>query len=298
MQKLIDKLLHSYKTQTIVYLFKSVLSFRKPRNLNNEPIVIVLAANDSYMMMLTVTVKSLLLNYHAPNQLVFYIIEDQISRAHKDKFLRSLDTSVQILWLTLDEIFSRNYPLLGAFRELPTTYYRLLIPYIVPSNLKKVIYLDSDLVVNKDISFLWNMDFMGNVVLAVQDTRFPLIKDIIDNYEELGLNPKAKYFNAGVLLINLVQWRELEISEKVLEYTRRYKDFVVFDDQYGLNAALYQRWKCINSNWNLFPEFFPARPYILHYVSVKPSSPHYVNSNKHFFFHYLDKTEWRGWRPR
>lgn len=296
-QKFIQKLFYSYKAQSIRFLLCSVFDTPKRSTVSNEPMIIVLAANDDYTMMLAVTVKSLLLNYKGENELIFYIIDDHITDGHKAKFLKTVGPSVSIHWVQVDTDFLVRHGLLHAFKGLSTTYYRLLIPYFLPAGVKKVIYLDSDLVINTDISRLWEIDLEGKVVLAVQDTRFPLIEMAIGNYQNVQLPGHAKYFNAGVLLIDVEKWRQQDISQKALYCTRKNLEFVLFDDQYSLNIVLYGQWKRINPNWNLFPEFFPALPYIMHYVSVKPTSPKYINSNKHFFFRYLDKTDWTGWRP-
>ena len=68
----------------------------------------------------------------------------------------------------------------------------------------KIIYLDCDLIVEQQLSKLFNYDIGRYPIAAVEDMWSG--KD--DNYERLGYDRKYGYFNSGVLLINLDMWRE------------------------------------------------------------------------------------------
>ncbi len=93
-----------------------------------------------------------------------------------------------------------------AHVTLPS-YYRLIIDQILPRDVSLAIYLDSDIVVNGDLSELFSYDLNGYTIAAVPDAwvdRADRIK------EKIELPKGARYFNSGVLLINLETWRQTQ----------------------------------------------------------------------------------------
>jgi lipopolysaccharide biosynthesis glycosyltransferase len=132
----------------------------------------------------------------------------------------------------------------------------------------------------------------------------------------LRLEPELPYFNSGVLLIDLQAWRRLQLTEELIECLHENRGVVVWWDQYALNVVLARRWKLLDPRWNQgsqiyrFPnwrfsnftkEMFRAikkAPYVVHFTS--PEKPWHPDSRHPFrrgFFHYLDRTDWAGWRP-
>lgn len=88
--------------------------------------------------------------------------------------------------------------------------YRLLIPKILPSDIEKVIYLDSDIIVNLDISELWSLDLGDKIFAAV-----PELPNTIEVKHRLcvhGLVKIEDYFNSGVLLMNVKRFLEEDIA--------------------------------------------------------------------------------------
>ena len=87
---------------------------------------------------------------------------------------------------------------LGAF-------FRLLIPKLLPE-VDKVIYLDSDIIVNMDIAEFWRVDIGDKVLGAVpavsQKTSLDWIKGNFALIRD-GLVKLEDYFNSGVLVMNL-----------------------------------------------------------------------------------------------
>ena len=152
----------------------------------------------------------------------------------------------------------------------------------------------------EDISKLWNISSGDYPIVAVQDCGHGTLKSRlpIPNYKKLGLDQNSKYFNAGVLIINLAKWRDENLSEKIIRCIERNINQVVYYDQYGFNVVLNNRWKEINPIWNQVSHINSrGNPYIIHFIWRKPI---FKDNNYHFtnkFFNYLDMTEWRGWRP-
>ncbi|MEC4813806.1 MAG: glycosyltransferase family 8 protein, partial [Scytonema sp. PMC 1069.18] len=191
---------------------------------------------------------------------------------------------------------------------------------ILPKHFKKAIYLDSDMVVTGNLAELWDIDIQDNYILAVQDDiqLYVSMSDGLKNYKELGISPDYKYFNAGLLVINLEKWRAENIGKKVLEHVQKYRG-IVRDDQDGLNAILAGKWGELHPKWNQMPKIYdyasweesPHAKDIYEELIHHPGIIHYTNTpkpwyaglkaecthpKKSLFFHYLDMTAWSGWR--
>jgi lipopolysaccharide biosynthesis glycosyltransferase len=173
-------------------------------------------------------------------------------------------------------------------------YYRLLAPRLLPDTIEKVLYLDSDLIVRKSLAPLWNTDIADRPLAAVPD----YIGGTAGR--DLGLPDGTKYFNSGVLLMNLQYWRRNSVAEQAISFIRHNPDKVQYWDQDALNANLANQWVELPTQWNW--QDFDARgqdqePAIVHFVSWdKP----WRWSNKHPYkeeYHkYRLKTPWREYR--
>jgi lipopolysaccharide biosynthesis glycosyltransferase len=281
---------------------------------HRQPIVIVCGADDQYVQPLAVMLKSALANLSRERTVNLYIIDGGIQPDHKQSLLRSWSRrNGFVRWLLPSESSFTGLPLWG--RMPVSTYYKLLITELLPPAVKKAIWLDCDLVVLGDLAQLWDMDLAERHALAVQDPAVPFVssRDGIAHYQELGLPKDAKYFNAGVMVVNLDLWRRDDIPGRVLDYLRRYDGRVVFLDQEGLNAVLAGKWGELDDRWNhttsvseRFRDEGRTRdaakqnhPWIVHFTgNLKPWFYPGHDAAHTLYFRYLDLTAWAGWRPK
>jgi lipopolysaccharide biosynthesis glycosyltransferase len=272
-------------------------------------------------MPLAVTARSILENLDRKRKLQLFIIDGGIEKSNKRKIQKSLNCDrCTIEWLKVSNSVVENLPLATGVSSHVSiaSYYRLLIPELLPKDLPKAFYLDSDLIVDRDLGELWDIDMGENYLLAVQDPGTPYVSSQpfgLARYQELGIPADAKYFNAGVLAINLEKWRSDRIAGKIFEYLDRNRQYVRSHDQDGLNAVLAGKWgelnPCWNQQWAIFTyhswQESPLseavynevinRPYIVHFSSVaKPWNTIDEHPFNHLFFRYLDLTAWKGWR--
>ncbi|MBQ3451054.1 MAG: hypothetical protein IJG32_02175, partial [Selenomonadaceae bacterium] len=95
------------------------------------------------------------------------------------------------------------------------TFFKLLIPKVIPADIEKVIYLDSDMLVNLDINELWKIELDDKPLAAVPES----IADLI-SYETFSSKTKylltagfvkyEDYFNFGMIVMNLKYLRDAE----------------------------------------------------------------------------------------
>ena len=123
-------------------------------------------------------------------------------------------------------------------------YYRLLAPRLLPANINKVLYLDSDIIVRRSLNCLWNTD--------VTDHAFGAVSTICDDdvRKALGWPAETKYFNSGVLLMNLQFWRQNNVPEQAISFVRNNPEKAKYWDQDALNATLSHQWVELPSRWN------------------------------------------------
>lgn len=297
---------------------------KKPDALfGQEPLVLVCAADNLYAMPLAVTVRSALENLKSDQQVILFILDGGIKDRNKRKILNSLSsekcevTFLSVSGSLVEGVENRHFE--TGTKHLPiVAYYRLLIPDLLPDHYEKVVYLDCDLVVKGDLGQLWQINLEEHYALAVQDMWTHSVSHPAGllNYQALGIPSDAKYFNSGVLVINLKKWRADQISAKAIDYLQHNREYVRWHDQDVLNALLAGQWGELDPRWNVNIFLFSGDsaqknspfsddvyndiirdPYIIHFTSGdKPwVSPH-APCNEHFF-HFVDLTSWSGWRP-
>jgi len=130
-------------------------------------------------------------------------------------------------------ISSRRFAHLHGLHGNHMTYCRLLLPELLPEE-DRVLYLDSDLIVQTEVNAIWEWPMtclLGAVPIGV--VAYSAIEAKVLN--ERGLSDDALYFNAGVLLIDLAGWREQAISGRLLEIARQTGERLAQHDQTILN---------------------------------------------------------------
>jgi lipopolysaccharide biosynthesis glycosyltransferase len=174
-------------------------------------------------------------------------------------------------------------------------YFRLLAPRFLPADLDKILYLDTDLIVRQSLLDLWNTKIENFALAAV-----PHNEDEDHFAKALGLPDGCKYFNSGVLLINLRFWRENSVVDKAITFVRENPDKVQFWDQDALNATLVGKWIELPTMWNwrewIRPPEREARtgPSIVHFAGhSKPWQWGNRNPYKGEYRKYRDKTPWQ-----
>jgi lipopolysaccharide biosynthesis glycosyltransferase len=295
--------------------------------------VVVCAADDAFAMPLAVMVRSVTENLAAAARINLTVLDAGITPANKEKILASWDSQrVAATFLSPETSALRHAKVWGHVNIV--SYYRLLIPELMPPEVVKVIYLDCDLLVLADLTRLWREPLGDSYVLAAQDSAGPymnarvalsnyercrpyLVETVpLRSYEKLGIPPGARYFNAGVLVMNLRRWREDDITGRALAYLRDYRQLVLWWDQDALNATLAGGWGELDLRWNQtshlhdYPSWDAspfeeeryrralAEPWVVHFAAPwKPWHFGCPHPCRDLFFHYLDRTAWRGWRP-
>ena len=212
--------------------------------MGNTTVPIVMAANDVYAPYLGVSMQSMCNHFSKKNQYQIFVLQEDISEIHKKKIKRQERENVRIEFVDVTDIFDKiKIPTIGHLSK--ETAYRLIIGKLF-SEYKKILYVDSDTIILRDLAELYNLN-INNYILGVVRAR--LFKGSYEYIvEQLKIVPE-KYFNAGVLLINNEALRTLAIGEKGLSMLKTGK--YVCQDQDVLNILCEDKVMYIDGRWNV-----------------------------------------------
>ena len=196
-----------------------------------------------------------------------------------------------------------------------STLGRLFIGEMLPSGVTRCLYLDCDTVVLGSLKKLWQFPIEPAIAGAVQEpTIYRQVKEII------GLDRKDPYYNAGMLLVDLKEWRRQGMGQQMLAYYQSMDGRLPANDQDVINHVLKGRIRTLPPRYNFFPnyryfsynalvrhapvyqevtraQFGQAKkhPVILHYMGdERPWIAGNLNHYRQAYDRHLARTGWAG----
>lgn len=218
------------------YLINELISIEKGINL-------CLISDEKYCLPLLTILKSLLINRcknHIYNIFILYtgnrhdFIEDVQSFSEYNFYIKCIPCN-----------FNTN-GLKSSNHISPATYIKFDIPNIF-KKFDKMLYLDTDIIILKDLMPLWKIQLEKYYFACVEDP-LAYFTPTRDFRKRLNTTNK-KYFNAGVLLLNLKKLREDGISLKL--YQNSLENNWIFADQDAFNAVAGHNCKYIPYYYNI-----------------------------------------------
>lgn len=266
---------------------------------------ILVALNDNYMIPLLIMLESLFQHETSPVNL--YMFYSDMSSRNLRRLRRLIESrGSQFFPVAVSKCFFTETPVIRYFSK--EMYYRLLCGVLLPKHIRRVLYLDPDLLVRGPLLPLYQMKFQGQTIIGVADNAvnnlFP------EQKKRLGLSEEDVYFNSGVLLFDLEKMRT-EFDLKAFErMTDECREVLSYPDQDMIN--LYFRGKIREAprifNYNtgygsirgmiqyLIGKRDGKDPIIVHYMGEpKPWQPSYFGKYFWEYFSFLKKyLNWKG----
>lgn len=245
---------------------------------------ILCSTDDNYVPYCGIMLTSLFEN-NKELDFCIYILVEQLSNKSKNKFAtlaKIYNQRIEII--TVDGEKLKDCPIRTGDHVSIATYYRLLAPILLPSDVDKILYLDCDMVINGNILELYNEDIDECPIAMSKDEAF----FSEEKYERLNYSKSHVYKNAGVALINIEYWRKNNIAEKCLEYISKYPERVKFHDQDTLNAVLHKEMKLLPIKYNLqtgflltqYTQYYKEDIKEIMHIATSPTIIHYTGPNK------------------
>ena len=277
---------------------------------------VALVASDEYAPFASVVVASIIANANLNHNYDIVVLTNDMLQRNRWRIERQAEGHDNISVRVLDiSKMIENFSFYTWAHFTSNTYYRLLTPDVF-SLYEKVVYLDSDIVVNTDIYGLFELDLQDYYLAAAFDTHVvsyctqnPPLEQRAYNIKQLGMKNPELYFQAGVSLFNINAIRrdfeECYLIKQGVSHKLRWLDQDLLNMLfYGKILRLPNKWNVMVSNEPqnldefhlpdaLRTEYYEARrkPYIVHYVGR--SMPCYTTHPDLFeyFWKYARMTE-------
>ena len=239
----------------------------------NSPIPIFYACDDRFIRYTVVSLASLIRNASPDRRYRVHVLCTEVSDEMRQKLLTLANERFEILFENVGaclETVSDKLPVRHYYAK--TTYYRLFIAELFPQY-EKAIYLDSDTIVQGDVSALYDVDPGDNYLAACHEQAMEQ-SDVFGRYVErvVGVS-RHSYFNAGVMLMNCARMREGKVPERFVRLLGEY-DFIVTQDEDYLNAICRDHVLFLDQRWNteiaegLSYPYDEREAHVLHYIMV------------------------------
>jgi lipopolysaccharide biosynthesis glycosyltransferase len=210
---------------------------------------IVCAIDGHYMRHCAAMLRSLQ-ELHPRENLSVFILHGELDPLEFSKFagyLRGILPSVS--FLQADPSVLEGFPVTGHITV--STYFRLLLPVLLPAGLHRAIFIDSDTIITSSLRELWETPLEGKALAAVADHRL----SCADHGYVFG-----EYFNAGVMLVDLEAWRGVDVIGLGREFAQANPHRLRHWDQDVLNHVFAGQWLAVGERWNACPHLFGLNP--------------------------------------
>ena len=241
-----------------------------------EPVVLAFASNQRYFPGLYCAVSSALSYIDPARNVDVKVLDGGLSQTCRHSLSRLIDSvgaSAELEFVKADPSVFEEATLGPGQSHM--TYCRTLLPQLL--DVRRLIYLDCDVLVFRDLSELFDRQLSrGKILAAVPDSEtLTLDHDSRTIAVAMNLPERAHYFNAGVMLLNLEELRKQNFIEQSLEFFKKWRRHYRFWDQSAINFLLYGQIEELPEYWNRAAWQFDAQDNnhldcVLHYTTSAP----------------------------
>src|SRR6266478_1896874 len=216
-----------------------------------EPVVLALTSDEGYFPGLYCAVASALSAVDSARKVDVKVLDGGLSQASRDtlaSLIERIGKRARLDFVKADpSIFDRAT--LGPGQS-HMAYCRILLPHLV--GVPRLIYLDCDVLVFRDLSQLFDLELStGKVLAAVPDSEtLSLAEDSLVVAKTMKLPAEGAYFNCGVMLMNLAELRKQHFFERAIEFLNAWRANYRFWDQSAINFLLHGQIDELPEYWN------------------------------------------------
>ncbi len=230
---------------------------------------LVFAADEGYAMPLAVSLFSALRHLKNPSLVTVHLLDGGFAPATRQRLGKICEARrVRLVWWDASQTLPGNYT--GVRHISKATYLRLVLPKVLPLSVRRVVFLDSDILVMRDVAELAEVDLQGRSIGAIREYAVATVSHPfsgVKDWRELGLPADLPSFNAGIMVMDLERWRSERVMERVMDYIRDHAADLGNGDQDALNAVLAHDWQPLGLEWNI--------QYALYYLETLGQWPWY-----------------------
>lgn len=208
-------------------------------------------SDNNYAPYLGVSILSLLKNNTDFDIINIFVIDDNISDDNKSKLSSYSDDykNLNLTFLNMSHGVNTLQEMgVPKYRNSYTTYLKLFAFSMLPDEIDRIVFIDTDSVVVGSLAELMVYDMKNNVLAAVKEAIAH------DEMIELGYPEDDVWFNMGMILVDIKKWKEENAYEKVIaQLKKRQRYFSV--DQDILNIICHGRIGTLHPKYNNMPHF-------------------------------------------
>lgn len=251
---------------------------------------LVYAVDEAYALPMAASLWSVVRNTTAPVDLTV-LTPDLSDRT--EEMLRRLFPTVTVSVVRRKPEHRHGLRLSDRFPA--AAYLRLMMAEALPPDCQRAIYLDADTIAVADLTELERTDISNGIIAAVQDDFSASLRSL---HKAAGLpdvraeSGTPRYFNSGVMVIDVAKWRSARVGERAMELCERSG----LHDQRALNAVIGGDWVAVDATWNVMTHlYYPFRSWrtaprdivprlrIRHFTAIKPWKQHRPDLGTHLY---------------
>lgn len=209
-------------------------------------------SSDLYMCLAAVSMISMLENNKTIGKIHFYIADDGIKHETKEKLAEVISKyNADITYIHLpDPSELLDFPFKDRY-QIGHSYPRMCIARLLPETLERVLILDSDTLVLRDLSDLWNIDLGNNIMAGVIDCM-----NLKAFNRQFALEEGQFYCNAGMFLVDMKKWREQKIEDKIIYTIKEHNGNIFFFEQTLMNYSCRGKIMKLHPEYNSYTLFY------------------------------------------
>lgn len=253
---------------------------------------LLFTVNDAYVPWLSVLLTSLFAS-NSQSKFNIYVISIDITPESEDILehqVRAAGSKLHVIKVDEEALRDLTSVTSQSASGLNINFsLRLILDKVLPEDIDTIAYLDTDMIVNGDISGLQNVTFDDSEGIGA-------VRDVfrIGDYSRLGFDyRKDGYFNSGFLVINLPFWRAHNVGQQCIDYLLAHPESPM-PDQDALNVILRGHVKYLHPRYNCLTLFcardeelrkrvLPQHLDEVRHAAADPAIVHYVFVNKPWF---------------
>ena len=254
-------------------------------------ISICFICDEGYVMPTVVAISSILVNRNREDIYDIFIVANNLSNATLEMLydLEDMCFWIHIIQIDVSEKYAKFEMKNCTFNT--TALLKFELPNLLPANLGKVLYLDGDVVAQKDLAPVFRESVDDVYAGVIKDFPIATNKNNVDFRLRLNIQHKA-YFNSGVLLLNLKKMREDCIPELLMEYRMNHTD--KFMDQDTFNVILRENVKYMPLYYNLqYGCWIQDQKELTDYYNLKEGETKYEWKQKAIIIHFTKYKLWK-----
>lgn len=255
---------------------------------------IACSSSNLYIPYLSVYIQSLLCNIAPDSKYDIVIFESDVTELNKKKILDLGNnySNVKIRFYNVNYLFDKKRLFLSHKYFAKQCYYRLALGEIF-KKYNKVLFTDIDLIFNVDPNLFFDFDLKSNPIAAVEEILWSRatrknkqqLNRNIEVYLRDDLDGVEKYFNTGVVLVDVQLFNNYSSFEKLLDEAVSHN--FINQEQCVLNKVFkghITELPCIY-NFEVFSGIYGS--------SLYSNRVYMLNASKAYVYHFLtDKKAW------